>query len=794
MDCLIIGFNDSNFENYVEMTKSISMDAGAYRDLNLAFIEYNNKPYRALDIFTHFQSQDGVSKPFHNTDFLWPTITYLGTYLHKRGFSFDYVNLFHFEKEKLKDKLIKNDILTVAITTTLYVSPHPIIEIVSFIREYNKKVKIIVGGHYISTQAEMWDHVEFLQQFRYIGADIYVINSEGEYALVKILEALKSGTDMAHIDNIAYKNGDNYVLTSRSIEDNPLEENRVDYSLFPKADIGEFVSLRTAKSCPFSCAFCGFPQRAGKYKYINVDLIEKELNTIRDIGTVTTLTFLDDTFNVPKKRFKDILRMMIKNQYGFKWNSFYRCDHGDDETILLMKEAGCEGVFLGVESGSDTLIQKMNKKARRKDYQRAIPLFKQAGIITHANLVIGFPGETYETIQETLSLMEETKPDFFRPQLWYCDPMTPAWQKKDEYGIKGSAFNWSHNTMNSKTATDLIDEMFLSIDEPIWLPQNGFELWSVFYLQRKGMTMSQVKTFIKSFNAIIRDQLIHPEKKCVEPDLLECLKQSCRFDDSVTPVNGAVEALSGYHYRAARTFWLNEFSQKSPVSNIDIAHDGTETMVDEWIHASDLVEVSVLNRVASEYPFDMSIIVLAAYSVLLSRLNGREDTVIVVKVDEKKCIPLKLSVCWNMTFKKFLTYVAQKLTQSLEHGLYAFHLLKNPPRMMSNDFQPPVLDVGYEFYVSASKNRLHQQSVSREIKLILEAIDDKNTVSLQFLYGRDCFHGDAIQKLSFYLTSILKDIGENPEITIEEIVLERDTIEPQMAIEDDASEIFHFGE
>ena len=128
IDCLIIGFNDYDFQKYVEMVHGMGTESGAYRDLNLAFIEYNNKPYRALDILTHFYYEDkyGSKKPFHNVDFLWPTILYLGSYLSKRECTFDYVNLFHFEKDKLKDKLTTKEVLTVAITTTLYVIAQPI--------------------------------------------------------------------------------------------------------------------------------------------------------------------------------------------------------------------------------------------------------------------------------------------------------------------------------------------------------------------------------------------------------------------------------------------------------------------------------------------------------------------------------------------------------------------------------------------------------------------------------------------------------------------------------------------
>lgn len=533
IDCLLIGFNDSNFENYVHMVRGMGTDSGSYRDLKLAFVEHNNKPYRSMDILNlfYFENKADDYKPFHNADFLWPVITYLSTYLAKRGFSYDYVNLFHLEQEKLIDKLVKNDIRTIAITTTLYVSIHPILEIISFIRKYNTSAKIIVGGPYIYNQAKDAEEVTIQRLFKYIDADLYVLSPEGEAELVGILKALKSNSSLDDVTNIAYRKGKDFVLTAPCATASSLEDNMVDYSLFPREDFGEFVTLRTAKSCPFACAFCGFPQRAGRYTYMGMDHVERELNAIRDIGTVTTLTFIDDTFNVPKGRFKELLRMMIRNNYGFKWNSFFRSDHADEETIELMGQAGCEGVFLGVESGSDEMLQRMNKTARQRHYAKAIPLLKAAGIMTHANLIIGFPGETFETAQETIDFVESAQPDFFRAQLWYCDPTTPIWKQREKYGIKGSAFQWSHDTMDAHTACDLIDKMFLSVRNSHWLPQYGFEPWSVYYLQRKGMTMQQVKTFVQCFNDTIKQRLLDPEKKEIEPKLLERLKASCQFTD-----------------------------------------------------------------------------------------------------------------------------------------------------------------------------------------------------------------------------------------------------------------------
>ncbi|MFF4013133.1 PhpK family radical SAM P-methyltransferase [Streptomyces sp. NPDC001717] len=531
MDCLLVGFNDTDFAEYVETVKLMGEGSGAFQDLRLAYVEHEGRPLRALDLLTELHNAENPQAPqyFHNSDFLWPVITYLGSYLHRSGLSFDYVNLFHLEKEQLRKKLVSQDVLTVAITTTLYVSAQPIIEIVNFIRAHNKTARIVIGGPYVANQAQMVSGPDLEALLDYLGGDIYVIGREGEKTLSRVIHALKGDGDLSKVPNLAYRKGDTFALTLPEVESNDLAENMVDYSLFPAEAIDAFVTTRTAKSCPFSCSFCGFPQRAGKYTYLDIDYVEKELDRLSRIGSVTTVTFIDDTFNVPKVRFREILRMMIDKGYGFRWNSFYRSDHGDNETIKLMREAGCEGVFLGIESGSDDMLKRMNKTARRKDYLTALEAFNDVGISAYASLIVGFPGETEDTVAETLSLIEQGRPDFYRAQLWYADPVTPIWQKRQEYGIQGEAFNWSHNTMDSDTACDIINDMFTSVKNSIWLPQFGFEQWSLFYLQRRGMSLPQIKDYLRGFNAAVAEQIDEPGRREISPDLLAGLRESSRF-------------------------------------------------------------------------------------------------------------------------------------------------------------------------------------------------------------------------------------------------------------------------
>lgn len=805
-DCLIIGFNDGDFQEYVEMTKSMGTSSGAYRDLNLAFIEYGGKPQRSVDMLNHFYSlnKKGAHKPFHNADFLWPVVTVLGSYLAKNGFSFDYVNLFHLEKERLKRKLMSEDILTIAITTTLYVSPYPILEVLSFVRQYNKTAKIVLGGPYVSNQVKMADPDTVQELFNYIGADFYVNNSEGEFALANIIQVLKAGASPDNIDNIAYRRGEEYVITQSSIESNDLEENQVAYGLFSKEDFGEFVTLRTAKSCPFSCAFCGFPQRAGKYTYIGVDLVENELNAIANLGTVTTLTFIDDTFNVPKGRFKDILRMMIRNKYGFKWNSYLRSDHADEEAIELMARSGCEGVFLGVESGSDQMLQRMNKSSRRQDYMRVIPLLKQHGVSTHASFIVGFPGETFETNQETLDFIEEARPDFFRTQLWYCDPTTPIWQVKDQYGVKGSAFNWSHATMDVETACELIERAFLAVENSLWLPQNGFDQWSTFYLQRRGMTMDQIKTFVKCFNTIVKQKLIFPEKNETDHDLIESLKRSCQFDQPAEPDCRPLEAFSGSRYVAAEAFWVKDYSQGAPTFNLEALRDGAH-LADTSRRGlfSTVIDRAMMNQQNFDSNRDACDLLLAGFSLLLSQLSGQQDTLIACALNRKNglmTLPLRLRPLWNMTFKELVDDVRGEIARSSEHQLFAFHILSNPLMTAKFNCASPHFDVGYAFYdtqAAGGQSDLNDafrmsSEASDRIALLLKAIELPEGISLELSYLTAWFKPETIEKLCSYFVSMIKEVCANPDVLLESVVVEQQTRALHQAVAADTAENFNF--
>ena len=530
IDCLLIGHNEMDIEKYEQSVMKMGKHSGAYRDLNLSFITWNGKAYPASDIYNLLCSGNkgpGEVKPLSMMDAFSATISYLGSYLHKNGLTFDYVHSFQDEKSELVEKLSKEDILTVAITTTYYVSFVPVLEIVEFMRTYNKRVKIIIGGPFISTQVRSQNPASLAFLFDALGADFYVNSSQGEATLIKIINTLKSGLPLERINNIYYKNGrGEYNATPIVIEENKLSENMVNWDLFADR-LNEFVNIRTAISCPFSCAFCGSPEHAGAYQTAGIAEIERELNQLTKIESLKSIHFIEDTFNVPVERFKKILRMMIKNKYKFSWHSYFRCQFIDREMAELMKESGCEGVYLGLESGNNQVLKNMNKATTMEKYREGIALLKEYGILMHGNFIIGFPGETNETVQDTIAFIKESGINFFRVQLWYCMPITPIWKQKEKYNIKGKSFEWSHNTMDSSTACDIIDRIFLSIKEPIWVPQYNFDINNLLHLMHRGMNQEQVKAFLRTFNSGIREKLINPSSTEISPQVFSRLKTAC---------------------------------------------------------------------------------------------------------------------------------------------------------------------------------------------------------------------------------------------------------------------------
>jgi p-methyltransferase len=395
----------------------------------------------------------------------------------------------------------------VAITTTFYVLNLPVVEIVKFIRSHDAQVKIIAGGPLIANHFRSYQGKELAYVLSSIGADIYVHESQGEHTLAQLIDCLKAGADLARVPNIAYQDQGQLQQTARAPESNDMDAAAIDWLAFPPAVLGPTVQTRTARSCAFSCTFCAYPLRAGKLTLTGLETVDKEFSALQALG-IKNVVFIDDTFNVPLDRFKAICRLIIEKGYQFNWFSYFRCSNSDEEAIELMAKSGCAGVFLGIESGSPSVLKNMHKAARVEQYLKGVGLLRQHHILTFGSFITGFPGETEQTVRETIDFIQTAGPDYYRTQLWYCEPGTPIYNQRAEYGIVGEGFRWEHKTMDSATAMRHIHTTFLAVDQSVWMPQWSFDFWFIPYVLGKGLSLPQFKDFMKAAHRLLQLEFI----------------------------------------------------------------------------------------------------------------------------------------------------------------------------------------------------------------------------------------------------------------------------------------------
>ncbi len=507
IDCVIVGYNDVSFSSFAASQKKMSNHSGAYHEVITNSILLDGRRHTYMDLINRAVERTAGVDPCLST-FASPSlgVCYLQSYLIRRGFSTAAVNFFTQDQERFR-QLLADRPRCVAITTTYYVDNTPVQEIVAFVRRHSPQTTIVVGGPHVFNLAADLKPDMLPLVFGMLGADIYVIDSQGEQTLSQVLACLAASRDasrLASVPNLCYRDErGKFHLTGRQPENNAMDDNSIDWSLLDRGLISPLVYMRTARSCPFSCSFCNYPTLAGKHVTTGLEKLEAELAYLHSIGT-HHLVFVDDTFNVPLPRFKKLLRLMIERQWGFEWISFFRCSNADEEAFDLMAQSGCIGVFLGIESGDQTILKYMDKHATVERYKWGVEQLRARGIVTFASIICGFPGETPETAARSREFLEEAQPTFFNVQLYYHDPRSPIARRAEEFAIKGGGYSWQHRGMDWRQGAELAKGAFRDVRGSVPLSLYNFSIWSLPYLLSKGATMPELVEFGK----ITRDMLV----------------------------------------------------------------------------------------------------------------------------------------------------------------------------------------------------------------------------------------------------------------------------------------------
>lgn len=500
---MVIGYNEGRFEDYRLMCERAGAGTPEHQIMNAEHLVLDGAAMPWLDAFSALRNRaTGNQDRYHVTEVFNLAALYLTSHLRRSGLRAEPISSFTGERDRLRTLLAMRPAV-VAITTTFYVTVLPVVPIVELVRELSPTSHVVIGGPLVDNLCRDGLTSAVHDLLDAMDADYYVQESQGEQTLVQLCRAVAAGTEPAAVDNLLHRVDGSWVRTRRRAENNDLDACSIDWEGFGPDLLGPTVQLRTARSCAFRCSFCDYPTRAGALTLASVETVRKELRMLAGMG-VRNVVFVDDTFNVPPRRFAELCRMMIEEDLGLRWYSYFRCSNARDEvTFDLAARSGCAGLFLGIESGDVGVLDAMHKLAQDSQYRIGIRRLKERGISTFASLLVGFPGETERSVQTTIDFVNETAPDLWRAQPWWANPRSPIYQQRELWGIRGEGYAWSHRTMDSTEAAAFTDLMFEQVTESVWLPLYDFDFWSLPYLAGKGVDAATLTGLLRTSQQLI---------------------------------------------------------------------------------------------------------------------------------------------------------------------------------------------------------------------------------------------------------------------------------------------------
>lgn len=504
LDTILIGFHETPLPPMVGALPPDDPLGFYYRTAMLRIHGQDVEPHVALSRMSNASS--GRDALYHWSEAAPLALHSLTAFLRAHGLRAEMIRFLDGEHDRLVE-LLEGEPRSVCILTTFYMDPLPILDAVSFIRRRNQKVKIILGGPFILDLFRDFAGDAMPRALEILGADVVVRSPTGERTLAKVLSALREKRGLDGVPNLALLDAGKLVgQTARSIEDDEPEWT-VDWDQLGDDELGRAVNLRTAIGCAFTCDFCEYPFRAGAHRMVDVDVVESQLQTLHRRG-VRCINFVDDTFNVPAPRFEQLCRMMLRNRLDLVWSSYFRASGGNQpELFRVMRQSGCAALHFGVESGDERMLGLMNKHAALDQYERAIEQCHENEILCHAALVIGFPGETAQSLDTTIRFVDRVRPTTFKAQPFYYHRHAPVQAKAAEFRLEGNGWYWRHSTMDSREAMLEAHRVRMSIKGSRSVGDRQLHLPMLAWLLSKGMSRPQLLELLTLCDEIQRASL-----------------------------------------------------------------------------------------------------------------------------------------------------------------------------------------------------------------------------------------------------------------------------------------------
>jgi len=326
-----------------------------------------------------------------------------------------------------------------------------------------------------------------------------VVKGEGEIAM---LDIVKNGIRSGIVSRPYIQNIDEIPHPARHLMDMNFylrTKDRLPHTyLYFVPPHTKTAAILTSRGCPYNCIFCHNSWRGIPYRFNSAERVISEIGQLIEVYGIQALFFIEDNLFANKPRLRKICELMKKNGFDIIWGCNARVNNVDLETLTIAKEAGCRQVTFGFESGSQRILDVLNKKTTVEQNKEAIELCKQVGIIPQGTFMIGNPTETKEDIRKTQQFIKEHDIESVGICITTPYPGTELWKWCEEHNLIPESFSWSDFTY---------DRVPIPVCDTIPPKELDRLIIETFEIASEKMPPTEIR-----FLQFINESLLHPRK------------------------------------------------------------------------------------------------------------------------------------------------------------------------------------------------------------------------------------------------------------------------------------------
>jgi anaerobic magnesium-protoporphyrin IX monomethyl ester cyclase len=268
---------------------------------------------------------------------------------------------------------------------------------------------------------------------------------------------------------------------------------------------GPFCFVLTSRGCPAGCKYCiKHVSYQWSVRLLSPERIMGELKVLYSMG-IRNIHMYADLFTVNREQVIELCKLIVKEGLKIRWTCNSRVDYVDEEMLKLMGQAGCWMISWGIESGNELILKKAAKGANPKKAHQALTWARQAGIKNWGYFIIGLPGETVETIRETIELSKGLPLEIALFHVAAPYPGTPFFFEVVEKGWFREGTNWEQVDMDKGTVLQYEN---LSAEDLLYWQRRAFREWAF----RPGPALTYAKMLLsdpQTFKRAVRVGVEH---------------------------------------------------------------------------------------------------------------------------------------------------------------------------------------------------------------------------------------------------------------------------------------------